>query len=179
MGKIVGILLLLGGVAGCLHSWMIQQKERQMILEELIRFLQKSVFAMENEKIKIVECFAKYRAVDGGMEDKNEHVLEKTLHEIAKRLAGNTYPNGLLAWEEVFQEEEQNWTLDKETFEVVLRAGNGFFCRSREENICFLKKSIQELEKRQEKIKEKDIQERKVWVPVGMLGTVMIMILFI
>ena len=60
MGKIVGILLVLGGVAGCLHSWMIQQKERQMILEELIRFMQKSVFAMENEKIKIVECFAKY-----------------------------------------------------------------------------------------------------------------------
>ena len=154
MGKIIGILLVLGGVAGCLHSWMIQQKERQMILEELIRFLQKSVFAMENEKIKIVEHFARYGAADSGIEDKNEHVLEKTLHEIAKRLAGNTYPNGLLAWEEVFQEEEQNWAIDKETFEGVLSAGNGFFGRSREENICFLKKSIQELEKRQEKIKE-------------------------
>ena len=179
MGKIVGILLVLGGVAGCLHSWMIQQKERQMMLEELIRFLQKSVFAMEKEKIKIVEYFARYKAVDSGMEARNEHVLERTLQEIAKRLASNTYSNGLLAWEEVFEEEEQNWTLDKETFEVLLCAGNGFFGRSREENVCFLQKSIQELEKRQEKIKEKDTQERKVWIPVGMLGAVMITILFI
>lgn len=179
MGKIVGIFFVLGGVAGVLHSWMIQQKERQMRLEEMVRFLQKSVFAIEREKIKIVEYFARYGDRDGRMLDKNERILEKTLHEIAKRLATNTYPMGHSAWEEVFKEEEQNWALDKETFEVVLQAGKGFFGRSRAENICFLQKSIQELEKRQEKIKEKDVQERKVWVPVGMLGTVMIMILFI
>lgn len=179
MGKIVGIFFVLGGVAGCLYSWVMQQKNRQMMLEELIRFLQKSVFAMENEKIKIVEYFSRYTSMDGGMADKDAHVLEKSLHEIAKRLATNTYPEGLLAWEEVFKEEEQNWALDKEIIEVLLRAGNGFFGRSREENICFLQKSIQELEDAKQKVKEKDVQERKVWVPVGMLGALMITILFI
>ena len=179
MGKIVGMVLVLGGVAGGLHSWMIQQRETQIRLEEVIHFFQKTMFAMEKEKIKIIEYFARYVSMDGPMLSKKESILEKSLHEIAKRLAANTYPNGQSVWEEVFEEEEQNWAFDKETFGVLLRAGNGFFGRSREENICFLQKSIQELEKQQEKIKEKDSQERKVWIPVGMLGAVMIMILFV
>lgn len=170
MGKIVGMLLVLGGVAGVLYSWISVQREKQMRLGEFIVFLQKSIFAMETEKIKVIDYFAKYKC---------EPVLEKTLHEIAKRLATNTYPKGQDAWEEVLKEEEQNFAFDTETFEVMLRAGSGFFGRSCEENICFLQKNLQELENLRRVIKEKDAQERKMWVPVGMLGAIMLMIIFI
>jgi len=179
MGKIAGIVLVFWGVAGYLHSWMTRQKEKQMLIEESVYFLQKAVFAMENEKIKIIDYFSKNGSHDFKDMRSHETLLEKALHEVARRLATNTYPSGQSVWEEVLMEEEQNWGLDKETFEIILHAGNGFFGKSREENICFLQKSIQELEKRQEIVKEKDAEERKVWVPVGMLGTVMIMILFI
>lgn len=179
MGKIAGILLVLSGVSGVLWSWMIQQKEKQMQLEEVIQFLQKSIFVMENEKVKLITHFEKYTAIDGLKKDKNETILEKTLHEIAKRLESNTYPNGQMVWEEVFMEEEQNWAVDNVTLGLLLQAGNGFFGRCREENICFLQKSIYELEKMREKIKEKDMQDRKVWVPVGLLGAVMLLIMFV
>lgn len=170
MGKLVGISLVLGGVAGCLYSWLCIQKEKQMRLEEVIVFVHKSIFAMQTEKVRVIDFFAKY---------KGEMVLEKSLHEIAKRLAKNTYSKGQDAWEEVLKEEEQNFHFDQDTFGVLLQVGNGFFGRSRDENICFLHKSLKELERRREKINERDAQERKVWVPVGMLGAVMIMILFI
>ena len=171
MGKIAGLLLVIGGVAGIIYSWVCMQKERQIRLEECILFLQKSAFAMESEKMKVVDYFAKYISRDS--------LLNDVLHKIAKRLATNTYPDGMLAWEEVFKEEERNFAFDKESMEIVIQSGNGFFGRSREENICFLNKSIRELEKQKIKIKEKDTQERKVWVPVGMLGALMITILFI
>lgn len=171
MGKIMGVFLVFCGVAGILYTWMMQQKERQMRLEEMLLFLQKSVFAMEKEKVKVIDYFANYIS--------DESKIEKLLHEISKRLAMNIYPNGIVVWEEVFKEEEQNLMFDKATFEILLRTGNGFFGRSRVENICFLQKSIQELEEMQEKMKEKDMQERKVWIPVGMLGTLMTLILFI
>jgi len=179
MGKIVGMFLVLGGVVGVLYSWISMQKEKQMRLEEFILFLQKSIFAMESEKVKVIDYFAKYVYQHSRSAEKCETLLEKSLHKISERLSTNTYPNGQTVWEEVFKEEEQNWNIDKETFGVVLRVGAGFFGRSREENICFLQKSLRELENLQVKINEKDAQERKVWVPVGMLGTIMMLIVFL
>ena len=73
----------------------------------------------------------------------------------------------------------RSWNLSQEVFSIIVQAGNGFFGRSREENISFLKKSLTELEIQQVNMKEKDAQERKVWVPVGMLGTMMLAILFL
>lgn len=170
MWKIVGMVFMLGGVAGVLYSWVCEQREKQKRLENFMLFLQKSIFTMETEKVRVVDYFRK---------SNGDTILEQTLQEIARRLALNTYPNGHMVWEEVFREQARRWNLSQEVFSVIVQAGNGFFGRSREENIGFLKKSLKELEKQQANMKEKDAQERKVWVPVGMLGTVMLVILFL
>lgn len=167
--KVIGILLVLGGMAGVLYSWVCSLKERERKIEECILFFQKSIAAMETEKIRVIDYFKK----------STSQTLETYLQEIAKRLASNTYPNGQRVWEEVFMEEKERLSFDNETFSILLRAGNGFFGRSREENIRFLQKTVKELEAQQKKLAEKDARERKVWVPVGMLGAVMVAILFV
>ena len=126
---------------------------------------------MESEDIKLITYFSGY--------DFQDEVLDRSLNEIAYRLSQNVYPKGQRVWEEVFKEEEQNLAFDRESFGVLMDAGNGFFGRNREENICFLQKSLKELERQSVKVKEKDAGERKVWVPVGMLGAVMLVIIFI
>jgi stage III sporulation protein AB len=169
MGKIVGIVLLFLGIAGGLYQWIELQKERQMRIEEFCLFLHKSMFRMQTEKIKVIEHFAKYTSKDAK--------INESLQEISKRLSENIYPDGQVVWEEVIK--EKVWDLDKEIMLMILKSGNGFFGRNREENISFLKKQLEELEKQQIKSKEKDAKERKVWVPVGMLSGVMVAILFI
>ena len=144
-------------------------KERERKLEEFILFFQKSIGVMESEKIRVIDYFEKYASQE----------LQTSLVEIARRLASNTYPNGQIVWEEVFMEEKQNLSFDQETFSIILQAGNCFFGRSREENIRFLQKTVKELETQKKKLMEKDAKERKVWVPVGMLGAVMLTILFV
>lgn len=170
MGQIVGIILVLGGIAGGLYQWMEVQKQRQKRVEEFMLFLHKAMFAMESEKIKVIEFFSKYKSED--------LQITKTLQEIAYRLSQNIYPKGQFVWEEVLKEEKMNWNLDEETFGLVLSTGTGFFGRTREENISFLQKRLRELEKEQIRIKEKDAKDRKVWVPVGMLSGIMLTILF-
>lgn len=161
--------MLLGGTMGGLYSWICGLKERERKLEEFILFFQKSIGVMETEKIRVIDYFEKYASQE----------LQTSLVEIARRLASNTYPNGQIVWEEVFMEEKQNLSFDQETFSIILQAGNGFFGRSREENIRFLQKTVKELETQKKKLMEKDAKERKVWVPVGMLGAVMLTILFV
>ena len=172
MLKFVGVVCVLGGTVGVLHSWIQEQKEQQKRMENFIFFLQKSRYVMSTEKIKIVDYLDRYV-------EQKDILLAQILDEIRKRLLTNTYPNGQMVWEEVFREEEEKLHFDKEVFLVIVQAGNGFFGRSREENISFLQKSIEELEQEQERLKEKSIQERKVWIPVGMLGSVMLVILLL
>lgn len=172
MLKFVGAVCVLGGTAGVLHSWIREQKEQQKRMENFIFFLQKSRYVMSTEKIKIVDYLDRYV-------EQKDILLAQILDEIRKRLLTNTYPNGQMVWEEVFREEEEKLHFDKEVFLVIVQAGNGFFGRSREENISFLQKSIEDLEQEQERLKEKSIQERKVWIPVGMLGSVMLVILLL
>lgn len=171
MGKIIGMFCVLGGIASFLYSWVLEQKMRHGRLEELIIFLQKSIFAMEEEKVRIIDYFEEYKSRD--------EILEETLKEIANRLRKNVYPNGQLVWEEVFWEKREAWNYEEETFGMILGVGNGFFGKKRSENLCFLKKSLKQLELQMDKSKEKAAQERKVWIPVGMLGGIMLMIILI
>lgn len=171
MGKWIGIVLLLGGIAGYLYSWICGQKEKQQRRHAFIVFLQKSIFAMETEKVRLIEFFTNYSSKDA--------VLTETLQEIANRLSMHLYPDGSKVWQDVFLEKKSRWNMDEETFDLMQKAGEGFFGRSREENICFLQKSIKELEIQQQKMKEKEMQQRKVWVPVGMLGGIMLVIIFL
>lgn len=171
MLRLIGFMLMFAGMGGFLYSWVLEQKARKQRIENYILFLQKSIFAMEKEKIKVIDYLSKYNS--------KEIILKQTLQDVAIQLSTNTYPNGETVWRDVFTKFEENWSLDKELFEVILQSGNGFFGRSREENISFLKKSLKEIEKQKERISEKDVQERKVWLPVGILGTLMAVIIFI
>ena len=171
MGKIVGIVLVLGGIAGVLYQWIEIQKERQKRVEEFVVFIHKLIFAMETEKVKLIDYFTNYESQD--ME------LSKTLKEVAARLRKNMYPSGQSVWEAILKEEEKNWDLNKDMFEVILKCGTGFFGRSRDENISFLKKQLEEIKGLQMSVRDKDTKERKVWIPVSMLGGVMVVILFL
>jgi len=171
VGKLLGIICIMGGIAGYLHQWQCEQKKQRERVEEFLLFLRKTVFVMETENIKVAKLLENYQT--------QEVVLKHTLSQIAKRLSLNIYAKGESAWEEVFREEEQNWGLDKETFGLIINAGSGFFGRNRSENLSFLQKSIRELEEKEKKNREQDAKKRKVWVPVGMLGGLMLVILFI
>ena len=172
MWKLVGSCFVLGGVAGTLYSWICAKKESQKRIEEFVQFIHKSIFAMETEKIKIIDYFLRYRSD----EDK---LLEHCLHEVAIQLQLNTYATGQEAWEEVFIKKKQVWELEEELFQSVLQTGQVFFGRSRQENISMLRKKLMELEILQQRKKEKNIQENKLWIPLGMLGGVMTIILFL
>ena len=179
MWKLLGIFLTLGGVGGILYSWVMEQKDRQMRVDVFLLFLQKSLSVMKSEKIIVATYFQRVIEQDMFFQNPKNEILHRTLEEIIRRLSLHTYPSGQMVWEEVLREKEQDWNLDKETFETLVQAGNGFFGRSREENIRFLNKSIEDLEQHQVRLKEKSVQERKVWIPVGMLGSIMLVILFL
>lgn len=171
MGNAIGMILLFGGIAGSVYSWLESGRNREKRLDEALLFLQKCSFAMDNERVKIITYFKEYRSKD--------KVLNDSLQEVANRLSMCMYPSGIQVWRDVLFEKKEDWDFSEESFFILQKAGEGFFGAKREENISFLKKSICELEMQRTKEKEKNIQERKVWVPVSVLGGIMLMIIFV
>lgn len=171
MGKIIGMLGILAGIAYLLYLWILEQKSKHRRMEELIVFLQRSIFAMEEERIYIIDYFKNYVS--------REKILEESLHEIAEDLEKNVYPDGRMVWENVFLRKKQEWGLDAYTYEIVTGMGKGFFGRCRGENVCFMQRDLLKLEEQLGKRRETDAKERKVWIPVGMLGGIMLMIILV
>ncbi len=169
--SLLGIILLFIGIIFYLYNWISLQKQRQRRIEEFWVFLQKAIFAMETEQVKLSSFFMEYPCYDP--------VFAKTLQEIGSRLKSKTYPKGEVVWQEVFMEEKESWRVGEETFAILITAGKGFFGGSLKENVSFLQRSIQKLEEQERKNRKKELQERKLWVPVGMLGGIMLVIIFI
>lgn len=169
MGKVIGTLLLFGAIGGGLYNWLCSQREKQSRMEAFGIFLQKSIFVMEKEKVHIIPYLKGYFC--------KEEILKETLEEIAERLSRNQFPDAVEVWETVFWEKRKRLGVSENVLNIMKASGQGFFGRSREENICFLQKCLKELEAESGRIKEKDAQERKVWVPVGMLGGIMLLII--
>ena len=69
MWKILGLILVVLGVAGVLYSWIGILKEREGCLEEFLVFLKKALFAMKTEKVKVIDFFAKYNTKDVLLEE--------------------------------------------------------------------------------------------------------------
>lgn len=175
MWKVIGCVLFLGGAAGVLYSWVLEQKEKERQLEEFFHFLQKSLAVMQTEKIRVADYFLKY--AENYQLSERDSILAKALEEISRRLMTNTYPTGQMVWQEVFH--EMYWNYENEISSIIVQAGNGFFGRSRVENMNFLEKSIRDFEEQQKKIREQNVQKKKVWIPVGMLGSIMLVIIFL
>ena len=171
MGKVIGSVSLFVGIIGFLYSWVMEQKRQQQHMEEVLLFVQRSIYAMEGEKIRIIDYLENY--------DSRDTLLKDTLREIARRLRLHSFPDGRLVWETVFMEKQLSFGMDEESFAIVLALGNGFFGRRREENASILRRSLRQLEEQGKRRKELDANARKLWIPVGMLGGIMLMIILI
>ena len=171
MEKLIGCISLFVGIIGLLYSWILEQRRQDARMEELIMFLNKMIYAMGGEKVYIIDYLEGYQS--------SNLILKDSLREVAERLRQHRYPLGIDAWEEVIAERKQIWNLDEESYEILLGIGNGLFGKRKDENISVLKRSLKRLEVQKMKMKEKSARDRSLWVPVGMLGGLMLAIILI
>lgn len=80
MGKLIGILLILGGCAGLLYQWMKVQRCRALLMEEWIRIFVAFEYALEKEHVPIQRFFLRY---DGRLPEV-ERFFERVLQLLEK-----------------------------------------------------------------------------------------------
>uniref|UniRef100_UPI004056694C hypothetical protein n=1 Tax=Agathobacter sp. TaxID=2021311 RepID=UPI004056694C len=171
MWKVVGILLFGAGIMGEIQEWIKRNKERQKRLDEMLVFLKKARYAMEQEKVRWIPFFKEYQSAD--------KTVTETLHEVGACLEQHIYPYGEEAWKAVFLEKKRQWDCSETCFEVLTQMGCVFFGRSRQENEAFMDSCIRRLEECKAEEKKKFAEEKKVWIPVSVLGSMMFVIMLL
>lgn len=169
--KMVGIVILVIGIVGYIYDWISRHITRSKRLEEILIFFRKAVYAMEETHIPWIRFFEEYHG----------EFLEITdsIHEVAYRLKEHRYPKGEPAWQDVMTENRESLDLSKEAFELLYHSGDAFFGKSQRENLEQLNMYIKLLYECKEREDKEFAEKKKVWIPVGTLGGVMIIIILI
>ena len=159
------------GFSGYIHEWIHRNISREKRMAELLAFLRKAVYALEETHTPWIRFFEEY-------ESKDICVFE-SVQEVGRRLKENRYPKGELAWREVMIERRVGWDFSGEAFELLCYVGEAFFGKSQKENLELLNLYIKLIFQCKEKEHMEFAEKKKLWIPVGALGGVMIIIILI
>jgi stage III sporulation protein AB len=168
---LLGSLLILAGCAGGILRWQESEKRKQAMMEECIRLFVQWDYGLRREHIRLYSFFGQY-------ESENPELAE-FLEEVCSRLRQNRYPSGRQVWQSVLKEKQKNLSLKGEAYEIFLQAGNAFFCESSQESLHTMRICRERMEQQLAAMRGELARKRQVYIPVGMLGGVVLIILLV
>lgn len=171
MGRIIGMMCILAGCAGYVLSWYEKKKRQQAFMGECIRLFARWQYAVLKEHMRL------YDFIDGY--DKRSPEMEELLGQLKERLEQNCYPSGIRVWQELLREKCVILPSEGEAYHILSDAGDAFFGSSREEALRCIEACQNRMEEALAEEKRETQRKWKVYMPVGMLGGVILIILLI
>lgn len=171
MERLIGMLLILTGVGGMLLSWHEKKYRQLAVMQAAIRLFSRWQYALTKEQMRLYDFL---EACEGEFPE-----LSSLLREVRERLQENRYPSGALVWQQVLGQQRSFLSLEPEASRILMDAADGFFGNTRE--TCIRCMEVCRCRMEEELKKEKSEMDRrwKVYMPVGMLGGVILIILLI
>ena len=171
MVQFLGICLLGVGIFGSIYEWIMRQRNRKRRMDNLLDFLRTISFTMEESNIFWIPFLEEYVSED--------EAIQEVLYKLLQNLKENKYPKGELAWQEAIKGCEEQWDFSKESMELLYGIGKGFFGKSRKENLEIIHMYMHLLQECKEKEQKEFAEKKKVWIPVTLLGGIMLVIVLI
>lgn len=168
MGKLIGTVLILLGCAGLLEGWRARQRRRQRTAAEFMRLLGGWGHSLQREKMRLLDFLTQFAGATPQM--------QAFLAQLCQAIAERRSPTGEELWRCALEENRRPLELDDALFELLLPAGGAFFGRCREENIQCALASRKRLEEQLADEQAEFKRKQKVYMPVGMLGGLLLVI---
>lgn len=171
VGKLMGIICILVGCAGVLLSWQERKRRQQAFMGECIRLFARWKYAISREHMRLYDFLEEYEC--------RVPEMEEFLRLLKARLMTNTFPSGNQVWQNLLMEKREVLPLGEEAYRIFLDAGDAFFGDSSEECLRCVKVCEEQMEETMAEEKRDMERKWKVYMPVGMLGGTILIILFI
>ncbi len=171
MGKIVGGGCVLIGFVILLACWMERMRKNMRNMLAIVRFLQSWAYVLEMKQMRVAEFLETYPY------DVQE--LKYVADEVRHDLLLHIYPTGQEVWQKALERQKHALGLPEGAFQVLLRAGEGFFGTNHRQTQQCIASCIRQMETVIGEEREHYLEKRKVYMPVGMLTGVMVVILLL
>jgi stage III sporulation protein AB len=168
---LLGSLLILAGCAGGIVCWLEGERRKQAMMEEWIRLFVRWDYGLRSEHIRLYTFFGQYET--------GRPEMAEFLTEVCRRLQQNCYPSGQQVWQQVLKEQQKKISLRGEAGEILLQAGDAFFCGSSRESLHTIRICRERMEQCLVEARGEFAGKRKVYIPAGMLGGAVLIILLI
>jgi hypothetical protein len=170
MIKIMGALFITAGSAGAISCWLEAEKKRQSLIEEWIKLFVRWEYALKCRK-RVYDFFESY--------DTDFIRIKAFLIEVCRRLRSNTYPSGKAAWNQLLNENRSELIPNSECYEIIAQSAEAFFGGSSEECLNNIRVCRERMEQCLKEMREKLAGKKRIYIPAGMLGGAVLIILLI
>jgi hypothetical protein len=170
MIKIMGALLITAGSAGVISCWLETEKKRQILAGEWIKLFVRWEYALKCRK-RVYDFFENY--------DTDLIQIKTFIAEVCRRLRSNTYPSGNAAWLEVLNEQKRELIPNAEGYEIIAHSADAFFCGSSEESLNNIRACRERMERCLKEMRCELVGKKRIYIPAGMLGSAVLIILLI
>lgn len=171
MVKLVGSAVFLAGVAGTLLSWNFKEQALIRRIQTWIDFMNATEYAMEIDHVNMT-IYMEHAKI-------NEPVLMQTIRETGSLLREQMVPFGEEAWDIVCEKYRKEWDTSEEVWLLILSCKHVFFGKNLAENMEKSKEIRKRLTGLLEEEKRRFAEQKKIYIPVGMLGSCMFLLIFL
>ena len=171
MEKLVGMLLILAGCAGMLFSWQEKKRRQQIFMGECIRLLEGWKYALSRGHVRLYDFLEEY--------EYRVPEMEELLKMLRERLEKNVYPSGIFVWQKILWEKRTELPIGDEAYRILLDAGDAFFGNNSEACLRCALACRERMEEVMTEEKKDMARKWRVYMPVGMLGGTILIILLV
>jgi stage III sporulation protein AB len=141
------------------------------MMEEWIRLFVRWDYGLRSEHSRLYPFFEQYET--------GHREISDFLAEVCRRLQLNCYPSGQQVWQQVLKEKRKELLLSGEAYEIVRQAGDAFFGGSSRENLHTVHICRERMEQCLAGARGALAGKRRVCIPAGMFGGVVLIILLL
>jgi stage III sporulation protein AB len=141
------------------------------MMEECIRLCVRWDYALRSGHVRLYDFFEQY--------EPQEPEMAEVLAEVAERLAQNRYPSGREVWRSVLFEKRKKLLMKGEAYEILQQAGDAFFCGGSGESLHTIRICRERMERHLADTRRELSRKRQIYIPMGMLGGVVLIILLV
>lgn len=171
MGRLFGSVLILAGCAGVLLGWREGERKRQAMMEECIRLFSQWSYSVKREHIRLLDFWRQYTP--------QQPQMGEFLEEVTQMLLRNCYPTGQEVWREVIYNRRKTLMLRGEALVVLQEAGDAFFGNNSMESLRCMEVCRERMEQCLAASREEFLKKQRVYMPSGMLGGMILIILLV
>ncbi len=170
MLKLAGIFCIFFCIIGIILLWKDRIELRLQKEEGIVDFFRYARYAMGCEKLRIYEILSYSVRIKG---------IGEFMQDMLQVLEQKKHTTGEAAWRELIEKNKKELDLSKEGYALFINSADALFGFNIEENMEHLEFYQEKMEQQIELDKKDYMEKRKLVFPLGILGGLAIIVLFL